>query len=75
MRNFKNIVIIEDHSIIGGLNEIVKSNAFDFKYSGKIFSFALQDKFINNYKSQDDLLNSHGLSDQTIIKKIIEDLD
>ena len=67
-KKHKYIVTIEDHSIIGGLTEIVKGLAYENKYSGNIQSFSLQDKFINNYGSQDDLLDSHGLSDKKIIK-------
>ena len=71
-KKYKYIVIIEDHSIIGGLTEIVKVLAFENKYSGNIQSFSLQDKFINNYGSQDDLLDSHGLGDKKIIKSTVK---
>ena len=43
---FKKIVIIEDHSEIGGLNAIVKEAAYEYSYKGKIFSFSLKDQFI-----------------------------
>ena len=75
MKKYKLIIIIEDHSIIGGLNEIVKSNAYEFKYEGQIISFALKDKFLNNYGSQEDLLNTHGLSDNEIISKITKKIE
>ncbi len=73
-KKYKNIVIIEDHSIIGGLNSIVKISAYENKYTGNIFNFSLQDKFLNNYSSQDDLLNSHGISENKIFKKIVKNL-
>ena len=69
---YKNIIIIEDHSVVGGLTSIVKMLAYENKYYGNIKSFALQDKFINNYGSQDDLLESHGLGDKKIINSIIK---
>ena len=74
-KEYKTIVIIEDHSIIGGLNSIVKISAFDNKFKGKIISFALKDKFLNNYGGQDDLLDSHGLSDKRIFNKIYSDIN
>lgn len=66
-KKFKNILILEDHSEIGGLQTIVKENAFEKKYSGKIIFKSLKDKFIHNYGKQEDLLNSHDIS----VKKII----
>jgi len=69
-KKFKIIVIIEDHSVIGGLNEIVKVNAFERSYSGKILSFSLKDEFLNNYGSQNDLQDDHGLNEKLIYNKI-----
>lgn len=71
-RKYSHIVVIEDHSTIGGLADIIKTLGFEYKYQGKFMNFSLQDKFINNYGSQDDLLNSHGLSDKNILKGIIK---
>jgi len=71
-KKYKYIVVIEDHSIIGGLSEIVKGLAYENKYSGNVQSFSLKDKFINNYGSQDDLLDSHGLSDRNIMKTTLK---
>jgi transketolase len=73
-KKFNMIVVIEDHSIIGGLSSIVKSNAFDFSYNKKILSFSLQDKFIKCYGSQDDLLKKHGISESIILKHIIKNI-
>lgn len=67
---FKNIIVIEDHSEIGGLAQIVKTLAFESSYSGKIFSFSLKDKFIHCYSNQDDLLNKHKVNEKNIIDKI-----
>ncbi len=70
-KKYKNIIIIEDHSIINGLTQIVKVEAFENKYLGKIIDFSLQDKFLNNYESQSALQNTHGLSDKVIFNKTI----
>ena len=71
-KKYPKIVIIEDHSIINGLSQIVKVEAYENQYNGKIIDFSLKDKFINNYESQDALLNSHGLSDQIILQKTMK---
>ena len=64
------IVTIEDHSIIGGLSNIVSSLAFENNYKGKLILNSLKDKFIHNYGTQDDHLNEHGISEKIILKKI-----
>lgn len=68
---YKKIVIIEDHSEIGGLAEIIKLSALENKYYGQIFSFSLKDEFIKCYSSQDDLLTLHGINNKKILKKIL----
>lgn len=69
-KKYKSIIIIEDHSSIGGLSEIVKSSAFNFSYKGKIEPFSLQDKFLKCYSNQKDLLEMHGISVKKILNKI-----
>ena len=66
-KKFKRIIVIEDHSKIGGLASIVKQHAFESEFKGKIISFSLQDKFLNCFGSQQDLLNLHGINDKNFI--------
>tara|TARA_B110000027_G_scaffold122424_1_gene137381 strand:- start:1032 stop:1964 length:933 start_codon:yes stop_codon:yes gene_type:complete len=73
-KKFNMIVVIEDHSVIGGLGSIVKSNAFDSSYKGRILNFSLKDKFIKCYGSHEDLLKKHGISESHIIKNIIKNI-
>jgi len=70
-KKFKSIIIIEDHSEIGGLNNIVKTAAYEEGYSGKIVNFSLKDKFIHCYGNHDDLLEKLGISVNKIYKKIL----
>lgn len=72
MKKYPAIITLEDHSIIGGLSSIVKEEAYISKYSGKLFNFALMDKFIHNYGSHSDLLEAHGVSYKLIKKKILK---
>ena len=70
-KKFKTIIIIEDHSEIGGLNNIVKTAAYEERYSGKIINFSLKDKFIHCYGNHDELLEKHGISINKIYKRIL----
>ncbi len=69
-KKYKKIITLEDHSIIGGLSDIVTNLAFRNKYSGKIITNSLKDKFIHVFSSQKDLLEAHGIS----VKKIYNQL-
>ncbi len=71
-KKFKNIIIIEDHSEIGGLSQIVKSAAFEHKFLGNINSFSLKDKFLHCYSNQNDLLEKHGIYIKNMIRKLKE---
>tara|TARA_B100001123_G_scaffold306385_1_gene342307 strand:- start:179 stop:463 length:285 start_codon:yes stop_codon:yes gene_type:complete len=73
-KKFRSIIIIEDHSEIGGLNNIVKTAAYEDCYSGKIINFSLKDEFVHCYGNQDDLLDKHGISTNKIYKKISNNL-
>ena len=69
---YKYIISLEDHSLIGGLSEILKSSAYENKYNGKIIDFSLKDSFINNFSSQNDLQSSHGINIKLMYNKIIK---
>ena len=71
-KKYKMIIIVEDHSIINGLTQDVKSLAFDFKYKGKIQYYTLKDKFSHSYEKQDDILDTHNIKESIIIKNIIK---
>ena len=71
-KKFKLIVIIEDHSKIGGLNSIVKTFAYENCYYGKIISYSLKDEFIHCYGTQDDLLARHNISNKKIYQNIMD---
>ena len=70
-KKFKLIVIIEDHSKIGGLNSIIKMSAYENRYKGEIISYSLKDEFIHCYGSQDDLLDKHNINSNKIYQNII----
>ena len=70
MKKYKKILILEDHSKIGGLSEMILAEGYKNKYNGKIISFSLKDEFINCYGSQLDLQEKHGISVSKIIKAL-----
>ena len=57
----KHVVVIEEHAPQGGLAPRVKQIAWDNKAACRLDTFTLQDAFIHNYGSHDDLLSAHGL--------------
>lgn len=69
-RKYKKIITLEDHSIIGGLSDIITNLAFKNNYKGKIITNSLKDKFIHVFSNQDDLLEAHGISLKKLIKQI-----
>ena len=69
-QKYKYIFLIEDHSVIGGLQTIVKEYAFDKNFRGKVLGFSLKDEFIKCYGHQHELLKLHGISYKNILSKV-----
>ncbi|MGQ0810675.1 MAG: transketolase family protein [Nitrospiraceae bacterium] len=61
LRSHRHVVVIEEHAPQGGLAAQTKQIAWDSKASCDLKTFTLQDEFIHNYGSHDDLLAAHGL--------------
>ena len=55
------VIAIEEHAPQGGLAASVKQIAWDIQARCRLDTFTLQDAFIHNYGSHDDLLAAHGL--------------
>ncbi len=66
------IVVVEDHSVINGLTQDVKSLAFDFKYNGKILDYALKDEFSHTYEKQEDVLDIHRINETKIFRDVLK---
>lgn len=64
------VIVIEEHAPHGGLASRVKEIAWDIKAACRIDTFTLQDKFIHNYGSHDELLAAHGLNLETIMAQV-----
>ena len=58
--------VIEEHAPQGGLAPQTKQIAWEIAARCRLDTFTLQDRFIHNYGSWEDLLASHGLSAERI---------
>ena len=70
LKTHKQAIVIEEHAPQGGLAPQTKQIAWDIKATCRLDTFTLQDKFIHNYGSHDDLLAAHGLSPQRILAAV-----
>lgn len=70
LRDYKRVIVIEEHAPQGGLASRTKQIAWDTKAGCALHTFTLKDRFIHCYGSQDDLLAAHGLSVPAILAAI-----
>ena len=61
-KRHRHVIVIEEHAPQGGLAAHTKQIAWDLRSSSRLDTFTLQDAFIHNYGTHDDLLGAHGLS-------------
>ncbi len=64
------IIVIEEHAPQGGLAPRVKQIAWDIQARCRLETFTLQDAFIHNYGSHDDLLAAHGIEVEAIAAQV-----
>jgi transketolase len=69
LRTHRQVIVLEEHAPQGGLAPQTKQIAWDIRAECRIDAFTLQDAFLHNYGSHDDLLASHGLSPDRIIQE------
>lgn len=65
------VIVIEEHAPQGGLAPQTKQIAWDASARCRLDTFTLQDKFIHNYGSWEQLLASHGLSADRIVAAVL----
>jgi transketolase len=64
------VIVIEEHAPQGGLAPQTKQIAWDIKATCRLDTFTLQDSFIHNYGSYEDLLGAHGLAPDRILAAV-----
>jgi transketolase len=67
LKRHKQVIVIEEHAPQGGLAAQTKQLAWDVQATCRLDGFTLQDAFIHNYGSHDDLLAAHGLSAERVL--------
>jgi transketolase len=70
LKGHNHVIVIEEHVPQGGLAPQTKQIAWDIRAECRLDTFTLQDRFIHNYGSHDDLLAAHGLSVAKIAQRI-----
>jgi transketolase len=70
LRRHAHAIVIEEHGPHGGLTPQVKALAWDAGVRIRLDAFTLQDAFIHNYGTHDDLLAAHGLSPDRIMSVV-----
>jgi transketolase len=66
LRTHRQVIVIEEMAPYGGLGPRVKEIAWDCRATCRIDAFSLQDAFIHNYGTQEQLHAAHGLDLETI---------
>jgi transketolase len=69
LRAHRHVIAIEEHAPQGGLVPQTKQIAWDIQATCRLDGFTLQDAFIHNYGSYEDLLAAHGLEPRRILRE------
>lgn len=70
LNRHESVVVIEEHSRIGGLASQTKQIAWESQARCKLKTFSLQDEFIHVYGSHADLRSAHGLDSAKIVETL-----
>ena len=70
LENHENVVIVEEHSVIGGLGDIVTSIIAKHSLKKKIISIGINDEFTSAVGNQHYLRGVVGIDEEAIIKRL-----
>jgi transketolase len=70
LQHHKQVIVIEENVPQGGLAPQTKQIAWDIGAKCRLDTFTLQDRFIHNYGSHNDLLAAHGLSVERLLRAV-----
>jgi transketolase len=70
LKNHKQIIVIEETAPLGGLGAQTKQIAWDVQATCRLNTFSLQDAFVDNNGTWEDLLDAHGLSTPKILAAV-----
>ena len=69
-KTHKQVIVIEETAPLGGLGAQTKQLAWDSKATCRLDTFSLQDAFVDNNGTWEDLLEAHGLSTPKILAAV-----
>ncbi len=67
LARYSRVIVVEEHSVQGGLGGQVKQIAWEAGARCRISTFSLQDKFIHEFGAPEDMWRAHGLSVEQIL--------
>jgi transketolase len=70
LQQHKHVIVLEENVPQGGLAPQTKQIAWDIAAKCRLDTFTLQDRFIHNYGSHNDLLAAHGLSVERLLRAV-----
>lgn len=70
LKSHKQVIVIEETAPLGGLGAQTKQLAWDSKATCRLDTFSLQDAFVDNNGTWEDLLDAHGLSTPKILAAV-----
>ena len=68
--SFETVLVIEEHSELGGLGARVKQIAWEHQAQCRLHTFSLKDEFIHLFGSPSDLWKVHGISAEKILSRL-----
>jgi transketolase len=70
LKRHKQVIVVEETAPLGGLSAQTKQIAWDSGATCRIDAFSLQDAFVDNNGTWEDLLDAHGLSTPRILAAV-----
>ena len=73
LKDFKNVIVVEEHTINGGIGSIISEIKSDFNLKFRLKRLGIKDKNLYTYNSRDKIYKNNQI-DKNSIKKIIYNL-
>ena len=68
---YKNVIVLEEQTCVGGLGGQVKQIAWDYQASCEVKTISLKDEFIHCYGTKSELLAAHGITLNVIMESMV----
>ena len=74
LKKYSKVITVEEHSIYGGLGDIIASNAAEIG-NIQVKKIGIEDRFSQHCGTYQYLMKEHGLCSESIFKKITAGFD